>query len=146
MQPAKERRDAVRLVPKIDAVGFASVMLVVLFALMLPFLITSPSHGGHDVNLARVHHPIPMPGANREDAIVIGITRDGMVYLGSYRLTLVELPLKIHQMIKQGSPRVAYFKVDARTRYRCVSDVLDNVSGSGLEKIAFLVEEQKPKQ
>src|SRR5690242_14917021 len=110
MQTAKQRRDANRLITQIDTIGFASVMLVVLFVLMLPFLITRPSHGGHDVNLARVHHPVPMPGANREDAIIILIAPDGVVYLRNERVFLDELPVKIHEMLKNGSPRVVYFK------------------------------------
>src|SRR6266700_6872131 len=100
MQTAKQRRQSNRLIFHIDAIGFASVMLVLLFVLMLPFMLTRPSHGGHDVNLAKVRHPIPMPGAKREDAIIIVAARDGIIYLSNERTGLAELTVSIQALVK----------------------------------------------
>ena len=144
MQTTKQKRQSNRLIPRIDAIGFASVMLVLLFIMMLPFITMNPHQfPTRDVDLAKVRHPIPMPGANREDALIIVITRDGLVWIGRDKLMLSEIPVKISEMVKNGSPKVVYLKVDARAKYRYVSDVLDAVRSSGLERIAFLTSELK---
>ena len=49
----------------------------------------------------------------------------------------------IQALVKSGSPKVAYFKADARARYKYVRDALEGVQAAGLEKVAFLVEQQK---
>src|SRR4051794_1477211 len=127
MQPIEQRRRSNRLISNIDAIGFASVMLAVLFVLMVPFMITGPSHGGHDVDLAKVCHPIPMPGAKREDAIIIVVARDGVIYLSNKRTELTEMTASIQELVKSGSPKVIYFKADARARYKYVRDALEVV-------------------
>ena len=148
MQTPKQRRQSNRLISNIDTIGLASAMLAVLFVLLLSFMTISPDSGNHgrDVDLAKVLHPISMPGARREDAIIIAVTRDGKLYLGTDEVGVSELPIKINEMMKSGSPKVAYFKVDGRARYRHLRDALDSVRSIGLQKIAFLVEEQKTKQ
>src|ERR1043166_7309211 len=129
MQTAKQRRQSNRLISDIDTIGLASAMLAVLFVLLLSFMTISPDTGNHgrDVDLAKVRHPVAMPGAKREDAIVIAVTRDGKFYLVNDEVRVSELPIKINEMIKSGSPKVAYFKIDGRARYRYVSDALDSI-------------------
>lgn len=148
MQTAKQRRQSNRLISHIDAIGLAAAMLAVLFVLLITFMTMNPDAGnrGRDVDLAKVLHPVSMPGARREDAIIIAVTRDGKLYLRTDEVSISELPIKINEMIKTGSPKVAYFKVDGRARFRYLSDALDSVRSIELQKIAFLVEEQKLKQ
>ena len=63
---------------------FAGVTGMMLFViLLLVFLMQPPSHiRAVSTGLPKVSHPVSMPGANREDAILIWVTRDGRVYLG----------------------------------------------------------------
>ena len=60
--------------------AFASIM-VFLVALMM--FQTPSTHHGVGPDLPRVDHPIPMPDANREDAMLVAIMRDGTVFFGN---------------------------------------------------------------
>jgi biopolymer transport protein TolR len=142
MQTAKERLQSNRLISNIDAIGFSAVMLVVLFILMTPFMMWT-NHSGRDADLAKVGHPLPMPDAARDDAILIAMRRDGHVYVGNGEVEPSQLSRKIQDRVKLGSPQIVYFKVDARTKYRYVEDALDAVRTCGLEKIVFLAETAK---
>ena len=96
-----------------------------------------------DVNLPCANHPVPMPGADEDDAMIIAINRDGHIYFGNDHVDLKALPVVIRERVKHGSPKVVYFRADARAKYKFVRDVLEAVQTGGLEKIAFLVEQRK---
>ena len=54
-------------------------MFVLVFAFI--FLTATPDYGV-SVDLPKVWHPIPMRGANREDALIVSILRDGTMCFG----------------------------------------------------------------
>jgi biopolymer transport protein TolR len=124
------------LISRIDVSALAAVMFVLVFAFM--FLIESP-HDGVSADLPRVWHSIPMRGANREDALMVSILRDGTVYFGTDKSWPGDLPAQIRAAVGRGGEKKIYIRADARVRYRTVRDVLDAVRSSGLEKVAFLV-------
>ncbi len=142
MQTAKQRRRSNRLISTIDIVAFSSVLLVLLYLLIAPYVglrgIPSP-----DVEMVKVNHPTEMPDAYRDDAIIITIKKDGRVYWGNEMIASSDLPIKLKDRIDHTRPQVIYFKIDARTAYCRVRDVLQAVPMSGLDKVALLVEERK---
>ena len=83
-------------------------------------------------------HSISLPGAGRDDAIVIAVQRDGSIYLETQRLTREELTRKISERIHQGAPMPVFIQADARCRYFAVEQVLNAVRAARVEKIAFL--------
>jgi len=90
--------------------------------------------------MAKVDRPVEMLDADRDDAMLIVIAKDGRVYWGNDEIEPAYLPLRIEDRVNRGSPKVIYLEVDSRTKYGDVKNVLDAVRTSGLEKIAFLVE------
>src|SRR5690349_25148681 len=60
---------------------FASVMSMVVFTLLLFFMTAPTYHHSISYDLAKVKHPLPMRGADREDAIKVFILRDGQVFI-----------------------------------------------------------------
>jgi len=83
---------------------FAGVTGMVLFViLLLVFLMQPPSHiRAVSTDLPKVSHSVSMPGANREDAILIRVTRDGRVYLDAdeafgrwHKTAIVFAPVRI---------------------------------------------------
>jgi len=78
----KPRRSA-SLFSDFNNLQFAGVTGMVLFViLLLVFLMQPPSHiRAVSTDLLKVSHPVSMPGANREDTILIWVTRDGRAYL-----------------------------------------------------------------
>lgn len=76
------RANSLKRICKIDVTAFASVMvyLVVLMMFVLMFMPGRPPHGV-SVDLPKVWHPVEMPHANRDDALMIAIFRDGKFFL-----------------------------------------------------------------
>ena len=94
------------------------------------------------MDMARAYHATDMPRANREDAMVIAIARDGRVYFGS---DLVE-PQQLHQLIRErldaGAANKVYFKIDRNAKISIVDRVLAEISAANIYKVAFLVEQR----
>lgn len=122
---------------------FLSVQLVLLFMFIVAIYqrLDLPLNG---VDLPKVAHPVPMRRANREDAMVVAVQRDGRVWLGNDRLSPDQLPTRIRQAVSHGAERKIYIRADARAKYGAVAKVLDSVRFAGVENIAFLMDERKP--
>lgn len=121
-------------------------MTVVILTLLTIEMVAFPMGWGHhgvSIDLPKTYHPINMLGANREDAIVIGILRDGKVFLGKEQVTATGLLDKINGRLNQHAERKVYIKADARVQYATVSMVLDAVSSAGIEKIGFLTDRRR---
>ena len=81
-----------RILSRVDAyplVGLA-VTLLVIFVVCPPIV----THGS-GVDLPRTRYASPMPRAMRENALTVGVTRDGKIYLGNIRMSAEDLPDKI---------------------------------------------------
>jgi len=111
---------------------------MVLLVLFMPAQIDMPH--GRDVDLAKVLHPVGMLGAEREDATVISIRRDGAVWIGSSETRPEALPAMIRASMAQGGERKVYIRADARAKYKVVREVEAAVRAAGIENVAFLVE------
>lgn len=118
-------RTSPKLFSDFNTLQFASVMGMVVFVMLLVFM-TVPTDGhGNSVDLAYVSHPVSMPGANREDAMLVTVTRDGKVYFGTDRVNLINLPAKIQDKLKDRDvERKVYVKADMRARWGTVKLVL----------------------
>lgn len=129
------------LICNIDVTAFASVMLVLLWM----FMVIHQPHGidWHNnwppIDMARVGHPISMRGADREDALVVVVNREGKVFFRADPVRVEWLLGRIRKGVSQGAERKVYIKADARAKYGWVAEVLDSVRSAGIEKIGFLV-------
>jgi biopolymer transport protein ExbD/biopolymer transport protein TolR len=85
-----------------------------------------------------------MPGADREDAMVVNVTRDGKVYFSVEQVNPENLSQKIENRLKdQSVERKVYVKADMRARWGTVKQVLDSVRAAGLMRVAFLVDQRR---
>jgi biopolymer transport protein ExbD len=120
-------------------------MAMVVFVILLIFMTVTPGHHGVSADLAKVSHPISMPGALREDAMKVSILRDGKVYFGSDRINVINLPAKIQDHLKdREAERKVYIVADMRARWSNVKTVLDGVRSAGVIRVAFLAEQGAP--
>jgi len=124
------------LISGIDASAFAGIPVVLLFLLMMP---AQTPHHGVSADLPKVWHPISMPGANREDALIVSILRVGTMYFGKHKTRPGDLPAQIREGVARGPEKKIYLRADERLRYVSVREVLAAVRSAGVEKIAFLV-------
>lgn len=140
----RRHQRSAKLFSDFNTLAFASVMsMVVLVPLVLFMTYTTPHHG-ISADLPKVSHSVSMPGALREDAMKITITRDGMAFFGSERIDPVNLPAKIQDRLKdRGVERKVYIVADMRARWGGVKHVLDAIRSAGILRIAFLVSQRK---
>jgi biopolymer transport protein ExbD len=137
---SRKRSESKILFSSIDTAVF--IVIVLLLTIVLNDALTSGWGHRHGVNvdLAEVRHPTLMPNAEKWDAMVIAIMRDGSVYFGSDCSPIDNLPLKIQDRLRDsGVERKIYIKVDARAKYGTLKRVLDAVHSAGIEKVGFLV-------
>ena len=78
------------------------VMLVLLIIFMV---ITPMLQKGVSVDMARVNNPRAMQAADKEDATVLAITRDGKIYLGSDTIAWTRLPPRLKTGSRTSSIR-----------------------------------------
>jgi len=121
-------------------------MLGVVVMLLIAAMTAQPMIGhAKQLDLATVQNATTMPGASRDDATVVALTRDGKVFLGTTMMAIVDLKDGIQEKMKQGGEKRLFMKVDARAKYGDVGTVLDEVRKSGVWRVSFLVEQmQRP--
>jgi biopolymer transport protein TolR len=146
------RANSLKPICRIDVTAFAGVMVVLVFAMLLPemegYSFPFPTFipiidAGVGTDLPKVWRPIGMPGANRDDALVVAIMRDGHIFFGNGRVTARELPGKIREGLSQDAERKVYIRADARARYGTISAVLDGIRVAGVLRIGILVDQRK---
>jgi len=124
------------LIHGMDATSLAPVYMAILW-LIMPW--TPHYHPkSKPVDLPTVKHSVPMPGALREDATIVSVTRDGNVFVGNTQVQLSDLPGQITKSLAQGGERKIYLKADARARYGDVKAVIEVIKKTGMEKIALI--------
>lgn len=126
----------------INVTPMVDVMLVLLIIFMV---ITPMLSKGISVDLAKTRNPIAMSAADKEDAVLVAVSRDGRVFLGSTPTTADALPPKVKDLLTNRLDKTVYLKSDARARYEKVVDVIDNLRSAGVDQLGMLTEEVKEK-
>lgn len=121
----------------INIVPMADIMLVLLIIFMV---VTPMLSKGVSVDLAKTLNPIAMQDADKEDAVVIAVTRDGKVFLGSKQINPADLAPKVKDLLANRLDKTCYIKSDARARYERVVEVVDNLRAAGVDNIGLLTE------
>src|SRR5208337_957531 len=124
-------------VSDINVTPLVDVMLVLLIIFMV---ITPMLQKGVSVDLARVNNPHPMAAADKEDATVLAITRDGKIYLGSDTITLDKITTQVKDRVADKLDKTVYVKSDARAKYGDVVAVVDAVRAAGVDSLGLLTE------
>jgi biopolymer transport protein ExbD len=132
---------SLKLFCAIEPSALAAALLVILSIVMT---VKSGSHHGLSVDLPRASHAILMVGAEREDAMIVFVMRDGSTYFGNERIIISELPAKIKDRLRDNAvERKVYIRADRRAQYRSIKELLDGLHSSGITKIAFLTTPQR---
>lgn len=121
----------------INVTPMVDVMLVMLIIFMV---ITPMLSKGVSVDLVRTANPIAMSDADKEDAVLVAVTRDGRTYLGSTQVPPADLPIKVKDMLTNRLNKTVYVKCDSRARYEKVVEVVDNLRAAGVDNIGLLTE------
>ncbi|MBV9269419.1 MAG: biopolymer transporter ExbD, partial [Acidobacteriaceae bacterium] len=112
------------VVSEINVTPMVDVMLVLLIIFMV---ITPMLSKGVQVNMVKTHNTIKMQEADKEDAVLIAVTRDGRVYLspGNSLIAPEQLGPKVKDLQQNRTDKTVYIRADARARFASVTDVID---------------------
>ena len=126
-------------VSEINVTPMVDVMLVLLIIFMV---ITPMLTKGVTVDMVRTKNPIAMQAADKEDAILIAVTRNGSVFLspGNIKMAADQLPERVRDLLTNRMDKMCYIKADARARYSAVEDVVDNLRAAGVDQIGLITE------
>jgi biopolymer transport protein ExbD len=124
----------------INVTPMVDVMLVLLIIFMV---ITPMLQKGVSVDLAKTNNPVQMPDADKEDSLLVAITRDGKIFFGSDQIAPDQLAPKVKDRLANKADKRVFIKADARTKYGNVVEVVDNVRSAGVDTLGLLTEQRK---
>ena len=124
-------------VSDINVTPMVDVMLVLLIIFMV---ITPMLQKGVSVNMAKATNTRDMQDADKEDAVVLAITRDGKIYLGSDPIAPDQITTTVKDRISSRLDKTVYVKSDAQAKYGDVCAVIDNVRAAGVDALGLITE------
>ncbi len=119
-------------------------MVDVMLVLLIIFMVVTPMLNNKvNVDLARTISAVPLPDADKDDAVKVSIVRDGRVYLGANQISLADLGPKAQALLENKPNKTVFIRADSRARYGVVMDAIDNLRTAGVDEVAFLTEPEQ---
>ncbi|MGA2146055.1 MAG: biopolymer transporter ExbD [Bryobacteraceae bacterium] len=125
-------------VADINVTPMVDVMLVLLIIFMV---ITPMLSKGKDVDKVKARNPIPMQAADKSDAVLIAVTRDGGTYLGNDKVPPDQLAPKVKDMLTNRVDKECFLKADQRAKYEIVLQVVQNLQAAGVDQLGLLTDQ-----
>jgi biopolymer transport protein TolR len=136
-----KRNEGAKVNSDINVTPMVDVMLVLLIIFMV---VTPMLQKGVSVDMAKVNNPEPMQDADKEDALLVSITRDGTVFFGSDKVTDIDsLTTKVKDRLANKPNKQVYVKADMRAHFGSVVKVVDSVRAAGVDDLGLLTEQKK---
>jgi biopolymer transport protein TolR len=131
---SKQVNSNINVTPMVD------VMLVLLIIFMV---ITPMLQNKVQIDMAKVDNAVAMPDADKEDAIVVAVTRDGGVFLGQDKVDPSQLGRMVQDKLADKPGKTIYVRADARAQYKAVEDAIDNVRTAGVDEVGLLTQKKE---
>jgi biopolymer transport protein ExbD len=120
-----------------NVIPMADIMLVLLIIFMV---VTPMLQKDHPVDLARTDNARDMQDADKEDAVVVAVTRDGNIYLRTTQIKKEEITSQVKDRIANRLDKTVYVKSDARAKYGDVVAVVDEIRSAGVDQVGLLTD------
>jgi biopolymer transport protein TolR len=134
------RNEGSKVNSNINVTPMVDVMLVLLIIFMV---ITPMLQNKVQIDMAKVENPTSMPDADKDDAIVVAVTRDGGVFLGQNRVDPNQLGTLVRDKLADKTDKTIFIRADARAQYRAVEDAIDAVRTAGVEDVGLLTQKRE---
>jgi biopolymer transport protein ExbD/biopolymer transport protein TolR len=135
------RNEGAKVNSNINVTPMVDVMLVLLIIFMV---ITPMLQNKVNVDLAKTDNPLPMPDADKEDAIVVAVTRDGQIYLGQDKVQSADLGARVREKLGDDEKKKQIFvRADARAKFLDVENAIDDVRSAGVDSVGLLTEKRQ---
>jgi biopolymer transport protein TolR len=120
-----------------NVIPMADIMLVLLIIFMV---VTPMLSKGLSVELAKVNNPSDMPNADKDDAVIVGISASGDVYLGSNKSDLTQIADQVRDRISNKLDKTVFVKSDGRAKYGDVVKVVDEIRSAGVDNVGLITD------
>jgi biopolymer transport protein TolR len=132
------RNEGAKINSNINVTPMVDVMLVLLIIFMV---ITPMLVNGVHVDLAETWNPRSMSDANKRDALILSVMRDGQMFLGNERVTGDALTQRVRDQIVNRFDKTVYVRADARARYGSLVAAVDDIRSAGVDQLGLLTEQ-----
>jgi len=126
-----------------NVIPMADIMLVLLIIFMV---VTPMLQKSLPVDMARVNNAHEMQDADKDDAIIVAVTRDGTIYLKNTKISKDDITGQIKDMISARLDKTVYVKSDARAKYGDVVAVVDEIRSAGVDQLGLLTEQNQERR
>src|ERR1700730_18061950 len=126
-----------------NVIPMADIMLVLLIIFMV---VTPMLQKTHQVDLASARNARDMKDADKDDAIVVAVTRDGSLYMGNTKITKEEITGQIKDRLANKLDKTVYVKSDARAKYGDVVAIVDEIRSAGVDPLGLLTEQNQDRR
>jgi len=106
-------------------------------------VVTPMLQKGVSVDMAKVNNAEDMQNADKDDAIILAVTRDGKMYLGSKQIVLSEITTAVKDQIANRLDKTVFVRSDARAKYGDVVKAVDEVRSAGVDNLGLLTEKNQ---
>jgi biopolymer transport protein ExbD len=136
----KPKAPAVMAAPNVIPMADIMLVLLIIFMVVTPLL-----SKGASVDMARVPNPIDLPDADKDDAILVAVTRDGAIYLGSTKVGLEDLQTHVKDALANRVDKTVFVRSDARAKFGQVKAAVDEVRAAGVDNVGLLTQKVEKK-
>jgi len=130
-----KRNEGANVNSDINVTPMVDVMLVLLIIFMV---ITPMLQKGISVDMAKVNNPTPMQDADKEDALLVSVMKNG-----SDKVAVDSLTGKVKDRLANKTNKEVYLKADARAHFGNVVQVVDAVRAAGVDDLGLLTDQRK---
>ena len=120
-----------------NVIPMADIMLVLLIIFMV---VTPMLTKGLSVELAKVNNPNDMPNADKDDAVIVGISQSGDIFLGNNKTDISQVADQVRDRISNKLDKTIYVKSDGRAKYGEVVKVVDEIRSAGVDNVGLLTD------
>jgi biopolymer transport protein ExbD len=145
MAHKKEKIGNAKAPPPVADINVTPMVDVMLVMLIIFMVITPMLSKGVSVDMAKTKNPIPMQAADKSDAIIAAVTRDGKTWLNTTQMNPEDMPQRVKDMLANRLDKTVFVKADSRARYERVVDVVDNLRAAGVDNLGLLTEQIQDK-
>src|SRR6266702_1832874 len=120
-----------------NVIPMADIMLVLLIIFMV---VTPLLTKDIPVDLTPAQNSRDMNDADKDDAIVVSVTRDGRIHLGSTKDEKDDLTGQIKDRLSSRLDKTVYVRSDSRAKYGDVVAVVDEIRSAGVDQLGLLTQ------
>jgi len=131
----KPKAPAVMASPNVIPMADIMLVLLIIFMVVTPML-----QKGVSVDMPVTNNPRDMQDADKDDAVIVAVTRDGKIYLGNTAINKEDITGQIKDRIANRLDKTVYVKSDARAKYGDVVGVVDEIRSAGVDQLGLLTE------